>query len=145
MENIEVVLSGLTISEEDKRSVLQLATELDRRWNQRDAVAFAELFAIDGDFRFHTGAWIKGKASIEAFWKGEVFPGLPEGMRHVVITKRVRFITDNVAIGDGTLRLIDVSEGQERVHLETEGTLIAVKKNARWCISAIRLTALAPE
>ena len=145
MENIEVVLSGLAISEEDKRSVLQLATELDRRWNQRDAVAFAELFAIDGDFRFHTGAWIRGRASIEAFWKGEVFRGLPEGIRHVVFTKRVRFITDSVAIGDGTLRLIDVGEGQERVHLETEGTLIAVKKHARWCISAIRLTALAPE
>jgi len=145
MDNIEVVTSGLTIQEEDKRSVLQLATELDRRWNQRDAVAFADLFAIDGDFRFQTGAWIKGKASIEAFWKGEVFPGLPEGMCHVVITKRVRFVTDNVAIGDGTLRLVNLIEGQERVHLETEGTLLAVKKNARWYISAIRLTALAPE
>ena len=145
MDNIEVVLGGLTISEEDKQSVLQLAMELDRRWNQRDAGACADLFEIDGDFRFHTGAWIKGKASIEAFWRGEVFPGVPEGMRHVVITKRVRFLTDNVAIGDGTLRLVDVSEGQEQIHLETEGTVLAVKKNARWYISAIRLTALASE
>lgn len=63
----------------------------------------------------------------------------------MVITKRVRFVTDNVAIGDGTLRLVDVGEGRERVHLETEGTLIAAKKNARWYISAVRLTALVPE
>ena len=145
MDTIEVEINGLTIKEEDKQSVLQLATELDRRWNQRDARAFADLFETDGDFRFHTGTWIKGKASIEDFWRRQVFPGLPEGMRHVVVTKCVRFVTDNVAIGDGTLRLVDVVEERERVHLETEGTLLAVKKNARWYISGIRLTALAPE
>ncbi len=145
MDNIEIVATGLNIQEQDKQSVLQLATELDRRWNERDAGAFADLFETDGDFRFHTGYWIKGKISIEDFWKRQVFPGLPEGMRHVVVTKRVRFVTGNVAIGDGTLRLVDVGEGQERVHLETEGTLLAMKKNARWYISAIRLTALASE
>jgi len=145
MDDIEVIASGLNIHEEDKQSVLQLATEIDRRWNERDARAFADLFEIDGDFRFHTGTWIKGKGSIEDFWRGEVFPGLPEGMRHVVIIKCVRFVTDNVAIGDGTLRLVNLIEGQERVHLETEGTLLAIKKNARWLISAVRLTALAPE
>ena len=145
MDNIEVVANGLIIQEADRQSVLQLVTELDRRWNQRDARAFADLFETDGDFRFHTGTWIKGRVCIEDFWRDMVFPELPEGMRHVVTTKRVRFVTDNVAIGDGTLRLVDITEGQERVHLETEGTLLAVKKNARWYISAIRLTALAPE
>jgi len=64
MDNIEVVTSGLTIDEEDKRSVLKLATELDRRWNERNARAFAELFAPDGDFRFHTGVWIIGKDAL---------------------------------------------------------------------------------
>ena len=145
MDNIEVFANGLIIQEADRQSVLQLATELDKRWNQRDARAFADLFETDGDFRFHTGTWIKGRGCIEDFWRDMVFPGLPEGMRHVVTTKRVRFVTDNVAIGDGTLRLVDLTEGQERVHLETEGTVLAVKKNARWFISAVRLTALVPE
>ncbi len=145
MDNIEVVVSGLTISEEDKQCVLQLATETDRRWNQRDAKAFADMFEIDGDFRFHTGSWIKGKTSIEAFWSGEVFSGLSQSIRHVAIIKRVRFVTENVAIGDGTLRLVDIGEEQERVHLETEFTVLAVKKNARWYMSAVRLIALAPE
>ena len=141
MDNIEVVVSGLTISKEDKQSVQQLPAELDRRWNLRDAVAFADLFIKDGDFRFYNGAWIKGKASIETFWKNEVFPGLPESMRHVIVIKCVRFVTDDVAIGDGTLCFVDVSEEQERVLLEREGTLIAVKRNDRWKISAIRLAA----
>ena len=145
MDSIEVEASGLTIQEEDKQSVLQLATELDRRWNERDARAFADLFELHGDFRFHTGSWIVGKGSIEDFWRGQVFPGLAEGIRHVVTTKRVRFVTDNVAIGDGTIRVVDQMEGQERVHLETEVTALAVKKDGRWYISAVRLTALVPE
>jgi uncharacterized protein (TIGR02246 family) len=145
MDNIEIVAIGLIIPEQDKQSVLQLATELDRRWNERDAGAFADLFETDGDFRFHTGYWIKGKASIEDFWRQQVFPGLPEGRRHVVIAKRVRFVMDNVAIGDGTIRVVDLMEGQERVHLETDVTVLVVKKDGRWYISAVRLTALAPE
>ena len=145
MDDIEVLTSGLTIQEEDKQSVLQLATELDRSWNERDARAFADLFEMHGDFRFHTGSWIMGRGSIEDFWGGEVLPGLAEGIRHVVTTKRVRFVTDSVAIGDGTIRLVDLNEGQERVHLETEGTVLAVKKDGRWYISAVRLTALVPE
>jgi uncharacterized protein (TIGR02246 family) len=145
MDNIEMLVSDLTISEEDKHSVLQLATELDRRWNERDARAFADLFEPYGDFRFHTGTWIVGKRSIEEFWQSQVFPGLTEGIRHVVTAKRIRFVTDNVAIGDGTVRVVDLMEGQERVHLETDVTALVVKKDDRWYISAVRLTALVPE
>ena len=63
MDNIEIVTTGQTIQEQDKQSVLQLAPELDRRWNERNAVAFAEMFAPRGDFRWQTGAWMVGKDS----------------------------------------------------------------------------------
>ena len=106
MDHIEVENSGLTIPEEDKQSVFQLATILDRRWNERDAKSFADLFELHGDFRFHTGSWIVGKRAIEDFWRDQVFAGLAEGIRHVVTIKRVRFVTDSVAIGDGTLRVL---------------------------------------
>ena len=143
-KNIEMMVSGLTISEEDQQAVLQLAREMDRRWNQRDAKAFADLFVEDGDFRIYTSAWLKDKASIEAFWKNEVFPGLTESMRHEITTTRVRFLSKDVAIGDGILRLVDGSEMQERVLVEREGTLILVKKDARWYISAARLATVTP-
>ncbi len=143
MEINEIVTAGLTISEQDKRSALQMSAELDRRWNERDAAAFADLFETDGDFRFHTGEWVKGKASIEGYWR-QVFPGLPEGMRHVVDLKRARFITQDVAIGDGTFRIVYDSEGQERVHLETEATAVIVKRGERWVFSAVRLAVMTP-
>jgi uncharacterized protein (TIGR02246 family) len=145
MDNIEVVTNGLTIEDEDKQSVLQLAIELDRRWNARNAEAFADLFTPDGDFRFHTGIWIVGKRSIEEFWRDQVFTGLAQGVRHEVTAKRVRFITDNVAIGDGAIRIVDLIDEQERVYLATEVTAVAVKKDGRWLFSAVRLTALATE
>lgn len=142
---IEVAVSGLTIPEEDQRAVLQLAREMDKRWNRRDAKAFADLFVEDGDFRIYTSAWLKSKASIEVFWKNEVFPGLTDRMRHVITTQRVRFVSKDVAIGDGILRLVDVSEMQEQVLVEREGTLILVKKDARWYITAARLATVTTE
>jgi len=142
MSEVEIVSDGPGIPQEDKGAVLQLPAELDRTWNERDAQAFAALFDEDGDFRFHTGLWIQGREAIERFWGEEVFPTLPEGMRHIVTPRRVRFVTDDVAIGEGTLRLVEHVEGQERVHLETEGTMLAVKREVHWHISAIRLAAL---
>lgn len=144
MDTIEVVVSGLAIAEEDQQSVLQLAAQIDGSWNRRDAAAFADLFAPDGDFRFYSGPWMRSRAAIEAFWQNEVFPGLPESMRHSILIQRVRFLAENAAIGDGILRFVDVSEGRERILLERDGTLVAVKQNGRWLVSAIRLAALAP-
>lgn len=145
MDGIEIVAPGLNIQEQDKQAVVHLATELDGCWNKHDAGAFADLFETEADFRWHTGSWVRGKAAIEDFWRTQVFPGLPESMRHVVVTRRIRFVTENVAIGDGTIRVVDIGEGQERVHLETECTVLVVKKDARWYISAARLATLAPE
>jgi uncharacterized protein (TIGR02246 family) len=144
MDNIQVVTSDQTISEEDKQSVLQLATELDMRWNERNARAFADLFTPDGDFRFHTGIWIVGKDAIEKFWHDQVFAGLPPSFRHEVTIKRVRFVTDNTAIGDGTIRIVEMIEGQERVHLDTQATAFGAKKDGRWYFSAVRLAVLSP-
>ena len=144
MDSVEIIATGLNIQEQDKQAVLQLATELDRCWNKRDAGAFSDLFETDGDFRWHTGSWVKGKAAIEDFWGQQVFPGIPESVRHEVVAKCIRFVTENVAIGDGIIRVVDTGGGQERVHLETECTVLVVKRNARWYISAARLAVLSP-
>jgi hypothetical protein len=63
----------------------------------------------------------------------------------VVTAKRVRFVTDNVAIGDGNIRVVELIEGQEREHLATEVSVLVVKKDGRWYISAARLSTLVPE
>jgi len=139
MESIEIIVSDPSITEMDQQAVFQLTKELDKRWNQRDPSAFANLFEEDADFRFYKGAWVKGKDAIKTFWGGEVFPGMPASVKHLILVKRVRFVSPELAIGDGVLRFIDLSEGQEQIQAEREGTLIAIIKNGRWCISAVRL------
>jgi len=145
MENIEVITSGQAISEKDKQSVLQLAAELDKSWNERNARAFADLFTSDADFRFQTGIWIVGKDAIEKFWREQVFTGIPPSFRHEATVKRVRFVTDNSVIGDGTIRVVETIEDQEQVHLNTEVTAFGVKKENSWYFSAVRLYILSPE
>jgi uncharacterized protein (TIGR02246 family) len=139
LENIEIIVSDQSIPEEDMQAVFQLTKELDERWNKRDSEAFANLFEDDADFRFYTGAWVKGKAAIQAFWNGEVFPGMPEDIRHVIHIKRVRFVSKELVIGDGTLQFVNVIGDQQKIQTEREGTLIAVKKKGCWIITAVRL------
>lgn len=139
METIEIVVSDPSVSEEDQQGVFQLTKDLDMSWNQRDSKAFANLFEDDADFRFYTGAWVKGKSAIETFWKGEVFPGMPESFKHLIVVKRVRFVSPDLAIGDGILRFVENIGEKLEIKAEREGTLIAVKKNGCWCIAAVRL------
>jgi uncharacterized protein (TIGR02246 family) len=141
MDHLEVVSRGTSASEGDADALLQLVADLDDAWNNRDARAFAALFEEDADFQFHTGLCVPGRAAIEGFWAEEVFAFLSEPMRHVTTPRRIRFVTDDVAIGDGQLTIAHVAEEQEQqhVHLQTEGTMLAVRRDDGWRISAIRL------
>jgi hypothetical protein len=42
-------------------------------------------------------------------------------------------------IGDGILQIVDFQDGEENIQVEREATLIAVKKNSEWYISAVRI------
>ena len=140
MEIFDASISNGSISDEDQQAIIELITELDKRWNERDAKAFADLFDADADFQFFSGAWVKSKAAIETFRKNEVFPGLAGGLKPPSIIKRVSVISQDLVIGDGTLRFVDDSSGQDLIHSEREATLIAVKKEGCWLISADRLS-----
>jgi len=145
MDQLEVISNGAGIQEQDKESMIHLLGETDTTWNNRDAKAFAALFEVRADFQFHTGLRIQGKDAIEKFWGEEVFPGMSEGLRHIGTLKRIRFISDNVAICDGELKIIELSveQEQQQVHLETQVTVVVVKQSAHWYISAIRLISFA--
>ena len=145
MYKIEIATNEQIISEEDKQSVIQLATELDRCWNERNATEYADLFTPDADFRFDNGIWIDSKEAIENFWRDQVFAGSPASFRHVSTIQRVRFIAANVVIGDGTILIVDMIDGRERVHFEEEVTAVGVKKDGRWYFSAVRLAVMSPE
>ena len=144
MKEIEIVTSGLAIPEADQESALQIAANLDRAWNQRDAAAFAGLFDQEGDFRFPDGLWIKGREAIEGFWSQQVFPNSPATMHHQITPTALRFVTENLVLGDGVLRIVEREAG-ETVRFAAHGTLLAVRRAGRWLITAVRLAPLPSE
>lgn len=142
MAELEMIAHGLSVTEDDLQKVLRIPGKLEHFWNERDARGFADLFEPHGDFRFHDGTWIKGRKKIHDFWKEQVFQSLPAALRQDITTREVRFVTDNIAVGDGSLRIHKRGPGKEQLYLELEGTLIAIKVEQEWLISAIRLSQL---
>jgi hypothetical protein len=63
-------------------------------------------------------------------------------MKHMITPNRLRFVTEDVVIGEGVVKIVDRSGEEETVHLDTQGTLLAVKRAGRWLISAVRLVEL---
>ena len=147
MDDIDVICNETSIHQHDKESIVRLIAEIDTTWNNRDAKAFAALFENKADFQFHSGERIQGKDAIEKFWGENVFPDMSERLHHIGTLKRIRFISDDVAICDGELQIIDLTDEQEsqQVHLDTQATGVVIKHCSHWYISAIRLFSFTTE
>jgi uncharacterized protein (TIGR02246 family) len=143
--DIKIIGHSLSIAEESHQKVLRIPPSLDQFWNERNARGFADLFEVHGDYRFHDGSWIKGRKRIFRHWKEQVFLKLPDSMIHEIETREVRFVTDNIAVVDGTQRIVDRLQEGDHIHLELEMTLIVIKHNQEWLISAVRLAQLPPD
>ena len=59
-----------------------LILDFDSAWNNRDAEALALLFHKEADFRFYNGLTLRGQRLIKRFYSRNVFPNLPDGLRH---------------------------------------------------------------
>jgi uncharacterized protein (TIGR02246 family) len=120
---------------------LPIAEKLDAAWNSRNAKAMAQLFEEQADFQFDSGAMLHNREEIENTYAESIFPEMPEPMRHKANVRNVRFIKDDVLIGDGDIELYDPTETdlQKKVHIKMLCTSILVKENGAWWISAVRL------
>ena len=59
----------------DEKALNNLTNRIDAAWNNRDAKAFSDLFEEAGDFIFHNGLTLQGRAAIEKYYQGS-FPQL---------------------------------------------------------------------
>ena len=120
---------------------IQLASKFDTAWNNRDADSLASLFHIDADFQFYNGLLLRGQKLIKRFYSRSIFPSLPEGLRHLTRSARIRLLTETVAIGDAKVDLVDESEDDEekRVQLRLLSTTVLIKEEEKWLVSAVRL------
>ena len=142
MVNLEVLGKSVDSDKKEVNEVLQVPLDLDSMWNKRDAQGFASLFNDTADFRLQNGVWVKGKKEVEGFWGKNVFPAMSLTAKHTTNPWRIRFVSDNIVVGDGRLIINDTNEGEEKILLDGEGTMILKKTEHKWLIEGIRLSVL---
>jgi uncharacterized protein (TIGR02246 family) len=131
----------LSTNSELHKTCQKLVEDFDRAWNERDPEALASLFNEDADFQFHNGLLVRSRNRIRRFYFEKVFPTLPEGMKHISHSVRVRFVTEGVLIGDGKVDLVDESKSDpdKKVQQRLKVTTVLVKKEDMWRFSAVRV------
>ena len=132
---------------ENREAIHKLAADVDAAWNERDAADLGALFTDDGDFRYHTGRSLRGRKQIEQFYASTAFPAMPTDLRHKTVPEHIRFVTDDVAIGDGSIQITHAAtlDKEEEPYLSLLLTSVVVKEQGRWRIAAVRLMVPQPE
>ena len=125
---------------EDIAAIQQVRADLDTAWNRHDAVALSELFLDDADFQWHTGELLKNRIEIEKYFGENVFKYIPAVYRHNTTFQRIRFLSPDIAIGDGTIVVSrEGASENEEPYLSVLFTCVGKKEKGKWCIAAVRL------
>jgi uncharacterized protein (TIGR02246 family) len=124
----------------DKKALNNLTTRIDAAWNNHDPKAFSDLFEETGDFIFHDGLILRGRAAIEEYYQ-EKFPLIRKTERHATRGNHVRLVRPDIAILDFEVELFSyVGNRREKdIRLKLLCTVVAAKESGQWLISAIRL------
>ena len=129
------------LSQEIEDMSKEIVSKFDDAWNTRDPDALAKLLQEEADFQFYYGHLVRGRERIKRYYTEKVFPYLPEGLKHVTRSYRVRKITDSVLIGDGRVDLGDENEKdpEKRVQRRLKVTTGVLKGEEGWRFSAARI------
>jgi len=120
-------------------AIEKVKADLDSAYNKRDAAAFSALFLEDADFQWHTGEVLKDRKQIQEHF-ANAFKIMPPEYRHITTFQRIRFLTPDIAIGDGTVVIArDGAPANEEPYLKVLLTSVGKKVNGVWRIAAVRL------
>jgi uncharacterized protein (TIGR02246 family) len=124
---------------DDIAAIKLTAANLDSAYNQRNVAAFCEIFLDDADFQWETGDLLKDRKEIEQHFTNW-FKNMPPDFRHITTFQRIRFLSPDIVIGDGTLAIVreGVPENEKTVFYVLL-TSVGKKVNGQWKIAAVRL------
>lgn len=122
----------------DPTAIHQLGIDFDAAWNRRDAAAIGGLFLDDADFQVPRGNMFRGRERIEQFY-ARAFANMPPDRRHSVTFEQVRFLTSDIAIGDGPALIFRAgAAADEEPYLRVLVTIVAHNRHGRWRIAGLR-------
>jgi uncharacterized protein (TIGR02246 family) len=120
-------------------AIKQAGANFDSAYNQRNAIAFSDFFLDDADFQWHTGDLLKNRKEIEQYFTNS-FKVMPADYRHIITFQRIRFLTADIAIGDGTLVIAhDGASENAKPVLSVLFTCVGERVNGQWKLASVRL------
>ncbi|MHC1730672.1 MAG: SgcJ/EcaC family oxidoreductase [Bacteroidales bacterium] len=123
----------------DTAFIKQVMADLDAAYDKRDAVAYIELFQEDADFLWTTGVLSKDRNEIQQ-QVTNTFKVIPSEYKHISTLQRIRFITPDIAIVDGTVMFVREGAAEtEEPFWKALTTGVCKKEKGQWRVSAIRL------
>ena len=107
-------------------------------WNQRNAAAYAALFAEDASIVGFDGSQMNGRAEIVT-QIGQIFADHPTS-RYVGKIREVRLLTPDVAILRAVVGMVPPGQSDLRPDVNAIQSLVAAKQNGTWLIALFQNT-----
>lgn len=127
------------MAESDEERIRALADRYASAWNEGDAAAVAELYALDGDLVGVEGRVHEGRAEV-LDRMSEDFDGIFQGTEITITTDSVRLIEPEIALVDGTFTITGMTgpDGEAMDPLEGRYSNIVVEHGGEWQLEAVR-------
>ena len=123
----------------DEAAIKKNAQAFVAAFDKGDAKAVAAFWTPDGDYVDETGRHMKGRDEIEKVFTE--FFAENKGLKVRIHTDSLRFVTPNVAVGDG---VTSVFEPDGTPPSRARYTVVHVKKDGKWMLSSVRDAPYAP-
>jgi uncharacterized protein (TIGR02246 family) len=128
------------VDDQTTAEVRTLTDQFVAAWNKHDTVALAAIWTEDGDHGEPDGRTVHGRAEIQKLFALEHGSVFKKSELNLVV-ERVRLVSDDVAVADGTYELFNATDPAGRAIGTRTGYFIniLVKKGGVWKVSASRL------
>ncbi len=115
-----------------------LVTELDARWNARDADAMSKLFAPDVDFRIYGTTQYRSRDEFRLHYQEAFATRVPADMRHATSLETVRIVASGMAVLDGEVEVGKPgAPASELRHFYY--TALAIYRDGSWVFDTFRV------
>lgn len=123
----------------DKAALHKNGEAFIEAFHKGDAKALADFWIADGDYADQTGRHLKGREAIQKAF--EALFSEHKGLKLRIDSLKLRFVTPDVAIEDGTTEILSPDGGPPT---RARYTNVHVKDEGRWLLSSVRESPLAP-
>jgi uncharacterized protein (TIGR02246 family) len=138
--SLSLILVALPTSGEAGQPEAELraiVTDLDARWNARDANSMSRLFTENTDFRIYGTRQYRGRHEFRQHYE-TAFAKMTPNVRHATTLETIRHIAPDMAVMDGEVTVTDSSDPNfqtRRYHY----TALAIRGPDGWQFDVFRV------